>query len=315
MKIRSIVLIMVLSLMFSCDAVDDFTKYLNSLTPHRQKKFYGVDNVQPGEFPRIKEYLGEDINLILTGVDCNNIQRLELIISTAEENGLRLIIWPHGYGHQNTPWAFTDNGWDITAGERFLDFIEDYISRGGTAVYAVLMSHEPFWNYGDPFTSDEMKALYSKLKLKAPNVKLFVYIGNLVANEYYVKNVKIEEGLADIVGIWWHLFGEAEGSPSEEQVIDSIRADINLIKNRGLDMEILFAVQCFGWEGYRYDMPGARRLASFADKVLKIDGLTGVIWYSWGDYSAYTSSLATDRYDPAGEDRWKAVKYLGGNHE
>jgi len=128
-------------------------------------------------------------------------------LEEAEKNGIKIIIWP--LGHQYMPWKWTGSDWDISEGIEILEFAEEYVSNGKEALLAVLMSHEPFWNNGNPFTTEQMKMLYSKLKSVAPLVNLFVAFGCLSCFDSN-PDTRIEDGIADIAGIWLHCFGGAE---------------------------------------------------------------------------------------------------------
>lgn len=288
------------------------------LTPHNQLKYYGVDNVTAQEISLVRQALGTQVNLIIEGVDCNDFETLEQLITQAEEQNCQLIIWPHGYGHQWTPWRWdaASETWDISDGHAFLDYLANYQANGGQAIHSFLMSHEPFWNHGEPFSSQQMKDLYALLEAYAPGLDKFLYVGNLAYNEQvfpqYWENVdiRIEEGLADVVCIWWHGFGGQEGAPSYDQVIARIEEDVALIQERNLDMEILFALQCFGWDPYGYAMPTAQEILDLGNRALNVQGLDGIVWYCWGSYDAYTDCLRDSRFDSRSRDRHRAIQLL-----
>lgn len=171
-------------------------------------RYYGVDDIEPGEFSFLKDSLGGNFAMIELSTDSIAWKNA---LAEAEKNELKIIIWPLGSGHQWTPWAWNGTSWDISQGLDVMKYAEAYTNSGGEALVAVVMSHEPFYNNGDPFTTSEMKMLYADLKDVAPHVKLFVYMNDMA---YYDKrpDTKIEDGIMDIAGIWLHCFGGEEGT-------------------------------------------------------------------------------------------------------
>ncbi len=266
--------------------------------------YYGVDTIQPSDFSFLKNYLGG--NFASLALECN-VQQWQEALEEAEKNKMKLIIWPLGHGHQYTPWKWTGSDWDISEGIEVMQFAEEYVSNGGEALLTVLMSHEPFWNNGNPFTTEQIKMLYSKLKSVAPHVKLFVAFGCLSCFDNN-PNTRIENGIADIAGIWLHCFGGAEGS--EEDALKRIDADYDLIHSKGLHMKLFFAIQSFGIEGTAYRMPSAIEMLEFGRKVFERNKLDGIFWYPWDNPAGYTEWLSKDRYDDEGNDRWEVVRQL-----
>lgn len=274
--------------------------------------YYGVDTIQPDEFSFLKNFLSG--NFAGIALECN-IEQWQNALNKAEENGLKLIIWPLGHGHQSTPWKWNGTGWDISEGVEVLEYAEEYVLSGGEGLLAVLMSHEPFWNDGNPFTTEQMKMLYSKLKQVAPHVNLFVAFGCLSCFESN-PNTRIENGIADIAGIWLHCFGGAEGS--KKDALNRIDDDYHLIQKKKLDMKLFFAIQSFGMEGTDYRMPSANEMLDFGKEVFNKNKLDGIFWYSWDNPAGYTEWLSKDRYDEEGNDRWESVRelaniYMGSN--
>lgn len=321
-SIKSYILAVIVLFFFSCMnlPVKQIPLDSSGVQNYTRLKYYGVDNVSLSSIDDVQHALGKQINIIVEGVDCNDFATLDAMIKKAEEKNMQLIIWPHGYGHQWTPWKWTGTEWDISEGYDFLDYLKEYAANGGTAIHSYLMSHEPFWNHGDPFSSDQMKALYAKLETYAPGIKKFVYIGNLSYNENYYSqgwegiDVIIEDGLADVACIWWHGFGGQEGAPSYEQVTDLIQKDAELIKSRGLQMELFFALQCFGWTPQGYEMPNAQEIIDLGNLVLQTNVLDGLLWYCWEPYT-YTESLQKNDVDQAGRSRHQAIRILNGAGE
>jgi len=268
-------------------------------------KYYGVDDIQPAEFSFLKDSLGGNFAMIELSTDSLAWKEaLEL----AEKNDIKLVIWPLGDGHQWTSWAWNDTSWDISQGLDVMKYAEQYIISGGENLVAVVMSHEPFYNNGDPFTASEMKLLYSALKNVAPHVNLFVYMNDMA---YYDNRpgTEIEDGLMDIAGIWLHCFGGAEGSWND--ALEEIDDDRALVQEKGLNMQLFFALQSFGIAGTRYKMPSAADMLDFATPVFQKNKLDGIFWYPWDRVaSSYTSYLSHDRYDNEGNDRWAVVRQL-----
>jgi hypothetical protein len=268
-------------------------------------KYYGVDDIDPDEFAFMKDSLGGNFGIVELPTDT---QKWKNALAEAKKYDLKIIIWPLGNGHQWTPWKWNGSSWDISDGLNVLKYAEEYTIAGGQSLLAVVMSHEPFYNNGNPFTTAEMKLLYSALKNEAPHVQLFVYMNDMA---YYDKrpDTKIEEGLMDIAGIWLHCFGEAEGTSEESlQVIDE---DYALIRGKGLEMQLFFAIQTFGITGTKYRMPTAAEMRDFATKMFEKNKLDGIFWYPWNQVASdYTSWLSKDRYDNLGEDRWDVVRQM-----
>jgi hypothetical protein len=270
-------------------------------------KYYGIEKIDPSQYSFVKNTLKG--NLVLAELSSDTIV-WKRALSEAEKNGLQLIIWSEGHGHQYTPWAWNAvNGtWDISEGLSILKYAENYVASGGKALLALLMSHEPFYNDGKPFTAAQMKLLYSTLKNVAPHVKLFVYMNDMA---YYDKRLftKIEDGIMDIVGIWKHWFGTQEGTMAD--ALQEIDDDRDLITQKGLHLELIFALQTFGTDGIAYRMPTAAEMQSWGQIVLQRNKLDGVIWYTWDQSSTdYSSWLSKDRYDSIGADRWSVVTTL-----
>jgi len=266
--------------------------------------YYGVDTIESSEFPFLKNFLGG--NFAGIALECN-VDQWHNALQEAEKNDIKLIIWPLGHGHQYTPWEWNGTGWNISEGMEVLQYAEEYVTSGGQALLAVLMSHEPFWNDGNPFTTEQMKSLYNDLKKVAPHVNLFVAFGCLSCFDNN-PNTRIENGIADIAGIWLHCFGGAEGSC--EDALKRIDDDYELIQNKELNMKLFFAIQSFGIEGTDYRMPSATEMMEFGRKVFEKNKLDGIFWYTWDNPAGYTEWLGKDRYDDEGKDRWMVVRHL-----
>ena len=266
--------------------------------------YYGVDTIKPSNFSFLKNYLGG--NFATLALECK-IEEWREALNEAEKNGIKIIIWPLGHGHQSTPWKWNSSDWNISEGIEVLEFAEEYVLAGGNALLAVLMSHEPFWNDGNPFTTEQMKMLYSKLKSVAPHVNLFVAFGCLSCFDSN-PNTRVEDGIADIAGIWLHCFGGAEGS--QEDALKRIDADYELIRKKGLHMKLFFAIQSFGIKDTAYRMPSAKEMLEFGKKVFRRNKLDGIFWYPWDNPAGYTEWLSKDRYDNEGNDRWEVVRQL-----
>jgi hypothetical protein len=272
-----------------------------------QLKYYGVHDIETNQYSFLKNSLKGNFALIELPSDTSSWR---IALSEAEKNNLKLIIWSEGHGHQWTPWAWNSvsGKWDISEGLNVLNYAEQYTSSGGTSLLALLMSHEPFYNNGSPFTAAQMKALYSALKNVAPHVKLFVYMNDMA---YYDKrpNTKIEDGIMDIAGIWKHWFGTQEGTMAD--AIKEIDDDYDLIKQKGLNIQLFFALQTFATDGVKYRMPAAAEMETWGRSVLERKKLDGVFWYPWNRSSTdYSSWLSKDRYDSLGGDRWGVVTRL-----
>jgi len=267
-------------------------------------RYYGVDTIDREDFSFLKNYFKG--NVAGVALECN-IEKWENTLREAEKNDIKLIIWPIGHGHQYTPWKWNGTDWDISEGLEVLEYAENYVTNGGKALLAILMSHEPFWNDGNPFTTDQMKQLYSKLKKFAPHVKLYVAFGCLSCFDEN-PNTRIENGIADIAGIWLHCFGGMEGNI--EDALERIDRDYELIEKKNLDMQLFFAIQTFGIKGTKYRMPSASEMLEFGTMVFEKNKLDGIFWYPWGNPASYTEWLKKDRYDENGNDRWSIVRYL-----
>ncbi|TSA23030.1 T9SS C-terminal target domain-containing protein [bacterium] len=270
-------------------------------------KYYGVHDIEPSQYSFLKNSLKGNFALIELPSDTLSWKNA---LSEAEKNGIKLIIWSEGHGHQWTPWAWNPSTgtWDISEGLNVLKFAEQYTSSGGKSLLALLMSHEPFYNDGHPFTAAQMKALYSTLKSFAPHVKLFVYMNDMA---YYDKRLftKIEDGIMDIAGIYRHWFGTQEGTMAD--ALKEIDDDYSLIKQKGLNIQLFFALQTFATDGFAYRMPSASEMQNWGQLVLERNKLDGVFWYPWDRSSTdYTCWLSKDRYDSSGVDRWSVVARL-----
>ncbi len=278
----------------------------NVCTGQDRLKYYGVDDIGTSQFGFLRDSLGGNYALVELSTDSGSWKST---LAAAEKNHLKLIIWPLGSGHQWTCWAWDGASWDISKGLNILRFSENYINSGGQALLAIVMSHEPFYNNGsDPFTSAELKMLYSDIKTVAPHVKLFVYMNDMA---YYDKRVgtKIEDGIMDIAGTYRHTFGGAEGSWEDSfKQIDDDRA---LIDSKGLNMQLFFSLQTFGISGTKYQMPTAAEMLEFGTTILEKDKLDGISFYPWDRVASdYTSWLSKDRYDLQDQDRWGIMKQL-----
>jgi len=270
-------------------------------------RYYGVHDIAPSQYSFLKNTLKGNFALVELPSDTVSWKNA---LSEAEKNNLKLIIWSTGNGHQWTPWAWNivNATWDISEGLNVLRYAEKYVSSGGKSLLALLMSHEPFYNDGHPFTAAQMKALYSALKNVAPHVTLFVYMNDMA---YYDKrsNTKIEDGIMDIAGIYKHWFGTQEGTMAD--ALKEIDDDYDIIKKRGLNMQLFFALQTFATDGIAYRMPSAAEMQNWGQLVLERKKLDGAFWYPWDQSSTeYSSWLSKDRYDSSGADRWSVVTRL-----
>jgi hypothetical protein len=270
-------------------------------------KYYGVEKIDPSQYSFLKNFLKG--NLVLAELSSDTVS-WKNALSEAEKNNVQLVIWSEGHGHQYTPWAWNivNGTWDISEGLTILKYAEHYVTSGGKSLLALLMSHEPFYNDGHPFSAAQMKALYSTLKGIAPHVTLFVYMNDMA---YYDKRpgTTIEDGFMDIAGIYKHWFGTREGTMTD--ALNEIDDDYALIKQKGLHLQLIFALQTFATDGIAYRMPSAAEMQSWGQTVLERKKLDGVIWYPWDQSSTdYTSWLSKDRYDGVGADRWSIVTQL-----
>lgn len=271
-------------------------------------KYYGVDDIEPSQFSFLKDSLSGNFALVELQSDTLTWKNA---LDAAEKNQLKIIIWPLGHGHQYTPWAWNGSSWDITEGMSVLKLAERYVASGGKALLAVLMSHEPYYNGGNPFTADQMTALNAVLKSVAPHVKLFVYMNDMA---YYDKRLapfypyRIDDGIMDIAGIYKHHFGTKH---TLEETLKEIDDDYDLIQKKGLHMQLFFALQSFATDGIEYRMPSAAEMLEYGATVINKRKLDGVFWYPWGRVStSYSSWLGKDRYDSLGGDRWSVVTRL-----
>ena len=268
-------------------------------------RYYGVDDIEPGEFSFLKDSLGGNFAMIELSTDSLAWKNA---LAEAEKNELKIVIWPLGNGHQWTPWAWNGTSWDISQGLDVMKYAEAYTNSGGEALVAVVMSHEPFYNNGDPFTTSEMKMLYADLKDVAPHVKLFVYMNDMAYYDEF-PDTKIEDGIMDIAGIWLHCFGGEEGT--WDDALKEIDDDYALVQDKGLNMQLFFALQSFAIEGEGYEMPSAKEMLDFATLVFEKEKLDGIFWYPWDQIASYyTSYLSKDRYDSSNADRWAVVRQL-----
>jgi hypothetical protein len=270
-------------------------------------KYYGVEDIDPSQYSFLKNTLKG--NMAIAELSSDTIT-WKNALSEAEKNNLQLIIWSEGHGHQYTPWAWNivNGTWDISEGLTILKYAEKYVTSGGKSLLALLMSHEPFYNDGHPFSAAQMKSLYSTLKSVAPHVTLFVYMNDMA---YYNKRLgtSIEDGIMDIAGIYKHWFGTQEGTMTD--ALNEIDDDYAIIQQKGLHLKLIFALQTFGTDGVAYRMPSAAEMQSWGQTVLERKKLDGVIWYPWDRSSTdYSSWLSKDRYDSSGADRWSVVTRL-----
>jgi hypothetical protein len=289
---------------YSAVALFIIVSWIGTAAGQTTLKYYGVHDIEPSQYSFLKNSLNCNFALIELPSDTSSWR---IALSEAEKHNITLIIWSEGHGHQWTPWAWNSiNGtWDISEGLDVLNYAEKYVTSGGKALLALLMSHEPFYNDGHPFTAAQMKALYSALKKVAPHVKLFVYMNDMA---YYDKKpgTAIEDGLMDIAGIWKHWFGTREGTMAD--ALKEIDDDYDLIRQKGLNIQLFFALQTFATDGIAYRMPSASEMQNWGQLVLERNKLDGVFWYPWDRSSTgYTSWLSKDRYDSSGQDRWSVV--------
>jgi hypothetical protein len=113
----------------------------------------------------------------------------------------------------------------------------------------------------------------------------------------------------DIAGIYKHWFGTQEGTMTD--ALNEIDDDYALIKQKGLHLQLIFALQTFATDGVAYRMPTAKEMQDWGQLVLERKRLDGVLWYPWDRSSTdYTSWLSKDRYDSTGADRWSVVTQL-----
>ncbi len=268
-------------------------------------RYYGVDDIEPGQYPFLKDSLGGNFALVELASDT---AAWKTALAAAEQNNLSLIVWPLGHGDRYTPWAFDGTSWDISEGLEVLKYAERYVASGGKALRAVLMSHEPFYSKtARVFLNTQIQALYKLLKSHAPHVELFIYMNDMA---YYdtLPFWTMLDSMMDVAGIFKHSFGTKH---TLEEALKEIEDDYALIQRKGLNIPLFFALQAFETDGIQYRMPSAAEMLDYAGRVIATHKLEGVFWYPWDRVStSYTRWLSKDRYDSAGADRWSVVRQI-----
>lgn len=92
--------------------------------------------------------------------------------------------------------------------------------------------------------------------------------------------------MADIIGVWLHCFGEAEGS--YEDARRSILNDRRIMTERNITANLFFSVQTFGGttDG-PYKMPNYNELKSFTCSAINLNALDGILYYPWRNPAQY----------------------------
>ncbi len=270
-------------------------------------KHYGVNDIETAQYGFLKDSLRG--NFALVELKADSVVWKDAL-TRAEQNNLSLVIWPLGHGDRYTPWLCNVFSWDISEGLGAITWAERYVASGGKALCAVLTSHEPFYSSdGDKvFTTYQLKLLYAALKNVAPHVKQFMYLNDISYYDSTQPYRQMEDSVTDIAGIYKHHFGSKH---TLKETLDEIETDYALIRRKGLNLQLYFALQCFATDGVEYRMPSAAEMRRYADTVIATKKLTGVFWYPWDRSStAYTQWLSKDRYDSSGADRWGVVRQL-----
>jgi hypothetical protein len=296
----------VLALMFVCSTA--------MCVSQTALKYYGVDDIEPGQFSFVRDSLKGNFALVEIA---NDTTVLRNTLRQAEQNNLKLVVWPQGHGQRYTPWSFDflkwlqdpAQGWDLTEGLNVLKFAEQYITSGGQSLLALVLSHEPFYSQGEQiFNSSQMKSLYSAFKKVAPHVKTYIYMNDMAYYDRTDPARSMSDGIMDICGTYKHSFGTKNTQAETLQEIDD---DYDLIQRKGLHMQLFFALQAFGYATPDYRMPSATEMKDLATKILEKKKLDGAFWYPWNRVStSYTNWLSKDRYDSTGADRWSVVTQL-----
>ncbi len=270
-------------------------------------EYYGVDDIEPPQYPFLRDSLRGNFALVELPSDTVT---WKTALDAAERNNLSLIVWPLGHGDRYTPWRFDGVSWDISEGLGILTYAERYVASGGTALIALLMSHEPFYSKTQRvFLSSQMKMLYTTLKSVAPHVKLFIYMNDMA---YYDTTPfwQMQDSMMDVAGIFKHSFGTKH---TLDDALQEIEDDYALIQRKGLNIQLFFALQSFATDGIAYRMPSAAEMLEYGTRVIATKKLKGVFWYPWNRVStSYSMWLSKDRYDSAGADRWAVVRQLSG---
>lgn len=271
-------------------------------------RYYGVDDIEPAQYPFLRDSLGGNFALVELTSDTVT---WKAALTAAEQNNLSLIVWPLGHGDRYTPWSFDGASWDISEGLDVLKYAERYVASGGKALRAVLMSHEPFYSKTQRvFLSSQMQMLYKLLKSFAPGVKLFIYMNDMAYYDTF-PFWKMLDSMMDVAGIFKHSFGTKH---TLEEALKEIEDDYALIQRKGLNVQLFFALQAFATDGIAYRMPSAAEMLDYATRVIATQKLEGVFWYPWNRVStSYTMWLSKDRYDSTGADRWSIVRQMSGS--
>jgi hypothetical protein len=266
---------------------------------------YGVDDISTSQYGFLRDSLKG--NFALVELKADSLVWKDAI-TKAEQNNISLIIWPLGHGDRYTSWLCNVFTWDISEGLGAMLWAERYVAAGGKALTAVLTTHEPFYsaNGEKVFITNQLQTLYATLKNVAPHVKLFAYLNDISYYDSTQSYREMKDSVVDIAGTYKHHFGTKH---TLKETLDEIESDYALIKRKGLNVQLYFALQCFATNGIEYRMPSAAEMRSYIDTVIATRKVTGVFWYPWDRSStSYTQWLSKDRYDSSGADRWAVVR-------
>ncbi|MCX7928472.1 MAG: hypothetical protein N2558_02195 [Patescibacteria group bacterium] len=152
--------------------------------------------------------------------------------------------------------------------------------------------NEPYWSAGLNLATanDDIRNLYAAMKRIAPDVPVFVYMDGIADLEKQNSSAKITNGMGDIIAVWLHCFGGAEGSCQD--AIESVKNDRKILQERGINAQLFFSVQTFGGApSGNYIMPTYSQLKNFTCEIISTGTLDGLIYYPWRNPAEYRQYL------------------------
>ena len=249
-------------------------------------KYYGADEVAIEDLAYMKS---QGVNFVMTSMWPNRSE-WERYLKEAEKHDLKVIIWPVGTCMKDSsiPWCLNNGTWDMSRGRDALSYAQQYVQNGGKSLLGVMSLHEPYWSAGLNINNanNDIKNLYSEMKKIAPDVNVFIYMDGIADTEETYPQARITNGMADIIGVWLHCFGEAEGSCEDAR--RSILNDRRIMTERNITADLFFSVQTFdGTTDGPYKMPNYNELKSFTCSAINLNALDGILYYPWRNPAQY----------------------------
>lgn len=270
----------------------------------RPVQYYLVERVRIlAKYPELKKY---KVNTIVESLDVNGKESdWRAVFQTAADNALGVVVVPSDWTHPRadcnweSPYTLAADG-NINRVTRLLNVAAEYPSFIG-----IMTHHEAAWTC--PMTAREMAGLKTKVKAYLAtkgrtDVKIWGYVGgSAFLDPAKIPPEKID-AIMDVVVIWKHCWGRAEGLCSDTPGM--LTRARKILTDSGSQAELVYLMQSFTSAAPYNTKPTLGQMQALANEALLTRSLDGIGLYT------YNAQWWPDLYD--WPELQPIIPYIGG---